>query len=126
MNLQFLSINPQQTPVNQPVTITTNVVNTGDEAGNLSVALKINGKVEQTKMVGVGAHGTQPVKFTVTKAQPGTYTVTIIDKSGSFTVLGAKSSAGSTAGSKTGALMALALIGILIIASVVVLLSRRS
>jgi hypothetical protein len=124
MSLQYLSVNPQQTSAGQAVTVTTNVVNTGDEAGNYSVALKINGQVEQSRVVSVGAQGTQPVKFTVTKSQPGTYTVTIDDQKTSFTVLGASSS-GAT-GSKTGALIALALIGVLIITTLVVLLLRRT
>jgi hypothetical protein len=124
MSLQYLSINPQQTSANQPITIITNVVNTGDEAGNINVTLKINGQLEQSRMVSVGPQGTQPVKFTVTRAQPGTYNVDILGKSGSFTILGAGTS--GTTGSKTGGMIALALIGILIVASLVVLLLRRT
>jgi hypothetical protein len=121
MSVQYLSVSPQQTYASQPVTISTNVVNTGDQAGNLNVVLKINGQVEQTRMVSVGAHGTQPVKFTVIKAQPGTYTVDIGGQKGGFTVLGA----GAATGSKTDGMIALVVIGILIIATVVVLLIRR-
>jgi YVTN family beta-propeller protein len=83
-----LNIGPQAAAPNQPVTIATNVVNTGDEAGNLNVALKINGQLEQSRMVSVGPQGTQPVKFTVSKSQPGTYNVDIGGQKGSFTVLG--------------------------------------
>jgi hypothetical protein len=126
MSLQYLSITPQQASAGQPVTIITNVVNTGDEAGNISVALKINGQLEQSRMVGVGPHGTQPVKFTITKAQPGTYTVDIAEQRGSFIILGDSSSTNGTTGSKTGGMIALALIGILIIATLVVLLVRRA
>jgi hypothetical protein len=122
ISLQYLSITPQQTSAGQPVTITTNVVNTGDEAGNYNVALRINGQMEEAKMVSVGPHGTQPVKFTVTKDQPGTYNVEILDKTGSFTIVGA----GGTTGSSTGGFIVLALIGVLVIATLVVLLTRRS
>jgi parallel beta-helix repeat protein len=120
LSIQYLNVNPQQTTVSQPLTITTNVVNTGDEAGNLNVALKINGQVEQTKMVSVGPQGTQPVKFTVTKAQPGTYTVDIAGQRGSFIVLG---SSGSTSGTgASGGLIAVLLVVMLILVTVVVLL----
>jgi hypothetical protein len=122
MSVMYLSINPQQATANQPVTISTNVVNTGDEGGNYSIALKVNGEVVETRMVSVGPQATQPIKFTVTRTQPGTYTVAILDKSGSFTVLGASTSAGS----KTVGIIILALVGILIVASVVVLLIRRA
>jgi hypothetical protein len=125
MSLQYLSITPQQTSAGQPVTITTNAVNTGDEAGNINVTLKINGQLEQSRMVSVGPHGTQPVKFTVTKAQPGTYNVDILGKSGSFTILGAGGASG-TGGSKNVGLIVLVLIGILVVAGVVVLLVRRT
>ncbi|UCH50774.1 MAG: right-handed parallel beta-helix repeat-containing protein, partial [Chloroflexota bacterium] len=53
LSTQILSVNPQQTFAGQPVTITTNVVNIGDEAGNLNIALKINGQVQETRMVSV-------------------------------------------------------------------------
>ena len=125
LSVQFITINPQQTAANQPVTITTNVVNTGDQAGSYNVALKINGQVEQTKMVAVGPQASQPVKFTVTKAQPGTYAVDIVDQKGSFMVMGEKSGSG-TAGSNMGLIIVLAVMGVLVVTTLVVLLTRRS
>lgn len=122
MSVQFVSVSPQQVTANQPVTISTNVVNTGDEGGNLNVALKINGQVEQTRMVSVGPQATQPIKFTVTRAQPGTYNVAILDKSSSFTILGAGGTTGTPA--NTG-LIVILIIGVLVIASVMVLLLSR-
>jgi hypothetical protein len=88
MSVQYLSVSPKQANANQPVTISTNVVNAGDRGGNLNVALRINGQVEQTKMVAVGPKASQPVKFTVTKTEPGNYEVDILDQNGSFTILG--------------------------------------
>jgi hypothetical protein len=123
MLVQYLSVNPQQTTANQPVTITTNVVNTGDEAGNINITLTINGQVEQSRMVSVGPQGTQPIEFTVTKAQPGTYNVNILDKSGSFTILGA---GGTTGAPVNSGLIVILIIGVLVVATVLILiLSRR-
>jgi len=119
ISVRYLSVNPQQAAANQLVTISTNVVNTGDEAGNLNVALKINGQVEQTRMVSVGPQGTQPVKFTIVKAQPGTYNVDIQGESGSFTVLGTGSSTGSH---PNGGLIAFIVMAVLILATAVVLM----
>ena len=122
MSVQYVSVSPKQTIANHPVTIITNVVNTGDEAGNLNIALKINGLVEQSRMVSVGPQGTQPVKFTVAKAQPGTYAVDIGGQKGSFTVLGA----GGTAGAPVnGGLIALLIMGMLVLATVVILILTR-
>ena len=122
LSLQYLNVNPKQTAANQPVTITTNVVNTGDEAGNLNVALKINGQVEQARLISVGPQATQPVKFTVIRSQPGTYTVNILDQNGSFTILGANSTAGKPV---NGGLVVLIVMVVLILATVVVLMTSR-
>jgi len=119
MSVQYLSVNPQQAAANQPVTITTNLVNTGDEAGNLNVALKINGQVEQSRMVSVGPQGTQPVKFTIMKAQPGTYTIDIQGESGSFTVLGTGS---NTSTHSSGGFVAFVALAVLVLATAVVLM----
>jgi len=126
MSVQYMNINPQQVYANQPVTISINVANTGDEAGSLYVALKINGQVEQSRIVSVGPQGTQPVKFTVTKAQPGAYTVDIGGQKGSFTILGAGSSTTGTSSSDR-MIGILIIIGALVLATVLVvwLLIRR-
>jgi uncharacterized protein (DUF58 family) len=122
LSVQYLSINPQQASAGQPVTITINVVNTGTVAGNLNVVLMINGQTEQTRMVSVGPQGTQPVKFTVTKTQAGTYTVDIGGQKGSFIVLGA----GGTAGTPmNGGLIAILAIGFVVIVAIVLVLAFR-
>jgi hypothetical protein len=118
LSVQYLSINPQQVYAGQPVTITINVVNTGTVAGNLNVVLMINGQTEQTRMVSVGPQGTQPIKFTVTKAQPGIYTIDIGGQRSSFTILGA----GSTTTSKGASVGLIVLLSVLILATVVVLM----
>ena len=123
MSLQQLSINPRQTIAGKPVTILTNVVNTGEEAGNYNVILKINGQVEQTRMVSVGPLGTQPVKFTITKAQPGTYTVNIDDYKSTFLITAA---GGRTGGSTAeGPLIAAVAAVIVILAGLVIIAASR-
>jgi hypothetical protein len=121
MSLKYLNINPREASANQPVTITTNVVNTGNEAGNYEVVLKINGQLEQTKTVGVGPQGTQPVKFTITKAQPGTYTIDVGGQTGNFTVISTDRSAGTFSNSW---LIVIMIIAAVIVVTVVVLRFR--
>jgi hypothetical protein len=123
-SIQYLSINPKQASANQPVTISTNVVNTGDNAVNYNVALIINGKTEQTRMVSVGPQTTQPVKFTVTKSQPGTYAIDVGGQNGSFTILGTHSSTTSK-GASSAVIVMLAFGALILIAVVAVLLTRR-
>ncbi len=100
-----------------------NVVNTGDQAGNYNLLLKINGQVEQTRMVSVGPHASQPVKFTISKSQPGTYTVDIGSQRQAFTVLGNSPSKSSTSNNNVIILVAM---GILALVAVVLFVSRHS
>jgi YVTN family beta-propeller protein len=125
VSVQYLSVNPKQASVSQPVTIATNVVNTGDNAVNYGVELKINGQVEQTRMISVGPQASQPVKFTVTKTQPGTYTIDVGGLNGNFTIL--ETGSNTTGTSANGIMIVLLAFGVLIIgvASVLVLLLRR-
>jgi Right handed beta helix region len=122
MSVQFVSVNPQQAVANQPVTISTNVVNTGDQGGNLNVTLKINGQVEATRMVSVGPQASQPIKFTVARAQPGTYSIDIGGQTGSFTIPDSHGNKGAPA--NTGIIIFLVL-AVLAIAVVTVLLLNR-
>jgi uncharacterized repeat protein (TIGR01451 family) len=71
----------------QPVVISTNVVNEGDQPGTYNVVLKINGEVEQQQAVTVGPRLASPVKFTVVKNEPGTYNVQIDEERTSFVVI---------------------------------------
>lgn len=119
MSMQYLSVNPQQASANQSVTILTNVVNTGDEAGNYNVVLKINGQLETSRMVNVSPQATQPVKFTVTKSQAGTYAVDVSGQKGTFTILAAKTTSGPSVSS--GAIVMLVMF-VLIVSTIVVLL----
>jgi hypothetical protein len=123
MSTQYLSVSPQQTYAGQPVTIITNVVNTGGEGGNYNVTLKINGKAEQTKAVSVGPQTSQPVKFTVSRSQPGTYTVSIDGQQSRFAVLGG--TATTSGSSRSGALIAIMLVGALVVATIVALIIAR-
>jgi len=123
ISLKYLSVNPQDARINQPLTISGNVVNTGDQAGNYSLSLKINGQVEQTRMVSVGPHASQPVKFTLTKSQPGAYTVDIGGQRETFTILGESPVKSSTSNSN---LIILAAMGILALVAVILFISRRS
>ncbi len=123
MSVQYLSVSPSQTSAGQPVTITTNVVNTGDQAGNLNVALKINGQVDQSKVVSVGPQATQPVKFTVTRMQPGSYAVDIADQTSGFTIVGETDNAPTVPNSTLIVLAAMGIVATIL--AVMIILSYR-
>ena len=120
MALQYLAVNPQHQYAGQPVTITTNASNTGGSTGQYTVTLMINGQAEETRLVSVGAHSALPVKFTVTRDVPGTYSVTIGMQQSSFTIVDSS----TTGSSASGGLIAIVLVVILVLITAVVLLLR--
>ena len=103
----------------EAVVISTNVVNDGDQAGSYNVVLKINGQVEQQKMVTVGPRLSSPINFTVFKSEPGTYDVSIDKEHTSFMV----TSQGTS--SKSGPIIAVIGVIIMLLFVTVVLLVRR-
>ncbi|MBA7603369.1 hypothetical protein ES703_10476 [subsurface metagenome] len=84
--LSELAIDPAQTEVGEPVTISTIVQNTGDLAGSYEVTLKINDVVEATSEVTLDGGASESVTFTVDREEAGSYSVSIDGLSGSFTV----------------------------------------
>ena len=119
--LKYLSVNPQQASVNQPVTISTNAVNDGGMPGSMNVILKINGQVEEARMVTVSPGTAHPVKFTVYRSQPGSYAVDIGGQKGCFTIVGTSSNASS----QSGPLMAFFIAAIIILVGIVLFVAFR-
>jgi len=70
-----------------PVTVTANVVNNSTVAGSVRLKLYVNGQEETSRGISLGSGSKIPVTFTVTRNEPGTYTVYVGGTSaGSFTV----------------------------------------
>lgn len=86
-------------------------------SGSTRVALKINGKIEQTKIVTVGGGGSRPVKFTVTKAEPGSYTVIMGSQRASFVVTDGGATASPALSEGT---IAMLLLGVVVVAFVLI------
>lgn len=120
---KYLSVNPRQAHPDQPVTILTNVVNRGGMEGSYTVNLMINGQLEQRKTVVVSPGATQPVKFTISKAQPGTYTVAIGGNRARFTVIGADRVGSVGVGS--GLVLAVATFVLVVLAGLLLLVVRK-
>jgi LPXTG-motif cell wall-anchored protein len=83
-----LTINPTQTQPTQQVTISVNVANTGGTSGDYTVELKVNGVVESTKQITLGAGASQIVSFTIAEDAIGKYQIEIAGLTGEFVVTG--------------------------------------
>ncbi len=70
-----------------PVTVTATVANTGTANGNARIKLFVNGQEESSQGVSLASGSTSPVKFNVTRNDPGTYSVYVGGiNAGTFTV----------------------------------------
>jgi LPXTG-motif cell wall-anchored protein len=74
-------------------------------------------------MISVGPQATQPVKFIVSRSQPGTYSVDIGGQKGSFTINGVGGTSGRPV---TGSMVVLiTLVGLILVAAIVLMISFR-
>jgi PKD repeat protein len=87
LSVRNLRITPVYAYPNQTITINADVFNSGGSPGSQRVSLVINGQFEQGISVGVSPGTAYPVSFTVYKATPGTYQVTIGDAVGWFYIM---------------------------------------
>lgn len=81
-----LSISPSEVGFGEEVTISVTLINTGDVEETYEVVLKIDGVVEDTKEVTIGAGTSKTVTFATSRDVAGTYTVSAGGLSGSFVV----------------------------------------
>ena len=81
-----LNIDPSSVDLGGTLTISVEVTNTGAKSGTHTVALKIDGEVEDEKTVTVNPDETETVTFSLAGSQLGTFSVEIDGLSGSYTV----------------------------------------
>jgi len=81
-----LTIDPSKVDVGGKVTISVEVANAGGKSGTHTVALKVDGEVEDEKTVTLNPDETKTVSFEVLASQLGTFSVEIDGLSGSYTV----------------------------------------
>ncbi len=69
------------------VNVTADIVNTGTVNGTSSIKVYVNGELENSQGITVNSGGSTPITFTVSRNEPGTYTVYVGGAgAGSFTV----------------------------------------
>jgi len=112
-----LDISPEQVQPNQRVRISSNITNSGGEVGNCDAVLYINGQIEDSQTVSISPGSARTVVFSITKATPGTYTISLGGQQGQFTVVASQSGSG---GLDIGTMIAIIGIVLLIAAIAVV------
>ncbi|MCS7131941.1 MAG: hypothetical protein NZ934_04360, partial [Hadesarchaea archaeon] len=84
--LSNLKIEPSEVEAGGPVTISVEVRNVGEVEGSHVVALKVNGKVVDNKVVVLAGGAVERVSFAVREGNAGKYVVEVGELSGSFVV----------------------------------------
>ena len=82
-----LTINPSESYIGQPVTISFNATNIGKEEGNYSASLIINDLVKETKIIPLLGGESKIVEFTDSEDNEGNYSVKIGNLNGTFTII---------------------------------------
>ena len=70
----------------EAVTITTEVTNSGGSEGSYTLNLLVNEEAEQTKTVTLAPQTTETVTFTITREEPGSYSISLDGKTAGFVV----------------------------------------
>jgi len=86
-NTAGLTIRPAQVLPNQETAISAIICNFGAEPTSKSILLKVDGQIDQTHTLSIGAGDCKEVVFTTARGQPGTYQVAVDNMVGEFTVL---------------------------------------
>ncbi len=81
-----LKISPTEVEIEETVTISVVVRNSGGETGSHAVSLELDGETVATEDVTVAANASTTVTFTTSRDAPGTYTFGVDDLSGVITV----------------------------------------
>jgi hypothetical protein len=87
LKVSNLTINPSQAHLNQEITISVNVANTGGKNGDYSLELRIDGSVKSTTQVSIAASTSQTVNFTTTGDAFGKHRVEVAGLVSEFEVI---------------------------------------
>ena len=87
VSVKSASLSATKVTPGTPVTVTADVANTGTSNGTASIKVYVNGELENSQGVTVSSGSSTPLTFTVSRNEPGTYSVYVGGtNAGSFTV----------------------------------------
>jgi hypothetical protein len=87
VSVRSASLSATKVAPGTPITVTADVANTGTVNGSSSIKVYVNGELENSQGITVNSGSSTPVTFTVSRNEPGTYSVYVGGaQAGSFTV----------------------------------------
>ena len=121
----YLLVSPEQGRPGQEFEISINVGNDGGTTGTRSIALYINGELEQSQAVSVSAGSAKLLVFQVTKYEPGVYQVLLEGNEGQFTVIGQADESHYPGPLGTPGIIVIVVVAIVLIGAIVFVFMRR-
>jgi len=81
-----LTIYPDEAEVDEPVSVSVNITNIGDEAGNYTLSLLINGISTENRTISLSGANSTIVEFAVALKDEGNYTIAVGNLTGTLRV----------------------------------------
>jgi len=81
-----LAVEPEEVEIGDKVTISAKVTNVGEAEGSYTLALEIDGVVEETEILKLAGRTSTTIEFRVTRETPGNYSVKVGELETEFTV----------------------------------------
>ena len=120
LHVQSASLSASSVEPGSPVSVNAVIANSGAVNGNMKVVVYVNGQEETSRGIVVEKGGTLPIKFTLTRTEPGTYSVYVGGVSaGSFSV-------GDSAGSNSVLFISAGLLVVFVVGVLVLVRRRRA
>jgi len=121
----YLLVSPEKGRPGQMFEISINVGNDGGATGTRSIALYINGELEQSQTVSVSPGSSKLLVFQVTKYEPGTYAVWLEGNEGQFTVIAPEEARFLPGPLGTPGIIVIVVVAVVLIGAIVFVFLRR-
>jgi hypothetical protein len=121
----YLLVSPEHAVPGQEVEISINVGNDGGTEGTRSIALFIDGELEQSQTVSVSPGSAKLLVFRVTKYEPGVYQVWLEGNQGQFTVIAPEEARHHPGPLGTPGIIVIVVVAIVLIVAIVFVFLRR-
>jgi hypothetical protein len=121
----YLLVSPEEGRPGQEFEISINVGNDGGTTGTRSIALYLNGELEQSQTVSVSPGSSKLLVFRVTKWEPGVYQVLLEGNEGQFTVIAPEEARFLPGPLGTPGIIVIVVVAIVLIGAIVFVFMRR-
>ncbi len=85
--IKSLTVSPAEANVGEEITVDVTTANTGDQPGEYTIVLKINGNTESTQKASIEGNASKLLSFKFTRDAPDTYEIDVNGQTATFTIM---------------------------------------